>query len=51
MGEEVERERGITRKKITLGDGCIDLIIPTQAFNNQQEGELNGWSGGGEKIK
>lgn len=48
-----EWEGGITRKKITLGDGSIVLesITPTQAFSNEQEEELNDWIRGGEAIK
>lgn len=40
-------------EEITLGDGSIvfERITPTQAFSDQQDGVLNGWSGGGGKMK
>lgn len=48
-----EQEGGTGRRKITLGDRpfVFELITPTQAFSNQQEEALNGWSEGGEMIE
>lgn len=49
--QEGKWEQGPARKKITWGVGSIVLvpITPTQALSNQQEEELNDWSGGREK--